>query len=604
MTHQVDVSVYDGEDIVATLSARPVRLMPSGCAGVVHRGLVYPLYAGDVIRTQDPPVAKDACTVFAPAYAPIPYAKDDVSRDIGDLEIEEWYLESNRFGHYLVFDASENAAEQLVDAVERCGLGVRRWDHSNRPADNGADYDWFIRLGFDGTREECLRRVRELLTHNDSDAFDRSEATAAGSGFAPDALTALALGLGGPALSAAHVRGCIDAFDPARAGYLSWRLHEVSTRLGRTPPATVAEQLRTICTIARDEKELLSRLLNAHGDFLEGPASLAQRAIEAEFDRIDTDASWNSPDDALRRARASVDFLRHAAVLALSDEACRARVLSLTGELHPPKSAGAHAAGANVVAALQNLRRITEQVETLLAAGRHAVVELRDIRDGGFDVLAGLAPQLTEPSRAGRIEDLPFTVLPPDDLVEYLIDQVRTNPRYRNRQLDRRRIDVLTRLERRMSSAECVRYQGAFPSSGDDNLYMVLAIKQAGAEDEDAVAISPWKGEHATYVVRHDCGRGWSWRDVLSRPKREAIEFGARKLLFTSKSHRDIDQYQAMLDKLTRLLMCSQAEFNRQGDFSPAADRDSSPPPPRRSPKRKQPPPSVAEKVRRFLFRR
>lgn len=603
MAHQVDVSVYDGEDFVATLTARPVRLMPSGCAGVVYRGVVYPLYEGDVIRTQDSPVGKDVCTVFAPGHAPIPYATDDVPDNADDLGIGDWYLETNRFGHYLVFDASDDAAERLVDAVEHAGLGVRRWDHSNRPADNGADYDWFIRLDFDGTREECLRRVQELLTHNMFE--DAAGSVAALPAVAPDALTELVLGLGETALSSAHVRGCIDAFDPARAGYLSWRVNEVSTRPGRRPPGAVADQLRTICTIARDEKELLRRLLNTHGDFLEGPAGIAQRAIEAEIDRIDTEASWNSPDEALRRARTSVTFLRHAAVLALGDEACRARVLTLIDRLRPPQATGTHATEANVVAALENLRRMSGQVETLLATDRRGFAELRDIRDGAFDVLAELSTQLSEPPRTGRVEDLPFTVLPPDDLLEYLISQVHTDPRYRNRQLDRRRIDVLARLENRMAGAQCVKYQGAFPSSGDDNLYMVLAIKQEGAVDEDAVAISPWKGEHATYVVRHDCGQKRSWRDVLSRPKREAIEFGARKLLFTSKSHRGIDEYQAMLDKLTRLLRCSPAEFGRQGENTTEAGPHTGSAPPQTRPERKRrPPPSVAEKVRRFLLPR
>jgi hypothetical protein len=39
---KVDVFVYDGDRLVVRLTARPVRLMPDGYAGVVYIGAVYP----------------------------------------------------------------------------------------------------------------------------------------------------------------------------------------------------------------------------------------------------------------------------------------------------------------------------------------------------------------------------------------------------------------------------------------------------------------------------------------------------------------------------------------------------------------------------------
>jgi hypothetical protein len=143
---KVDVAVYDGARRAARLTARGVRLMPDGYAGVVYNGAVYPLYEGNYIDISGESVDKDNCDRFVAAYSDIPYwpeiRPDDLS-DSGYLGIEDWYLESNQFGHYLVFDASEDAARRLVDAVESCGLGVRRWDESSRPADNGHFYDWF-----------------------------------------------------------------------------------------------------------------------------------------------------------------------------------------------------------------------------------------------------------------------------------------------------------------------------------------------------------------------------------------------------------------------------------------------------------------------------
>lgn len=113
--------------------------------------------------------------------------------------------------------------------------------------------------------------------------------------------------------------------------------------------------------------------------------------------------------------------------------------------------------------------------------------------------------------------------------------------------------------------ARCRIHRGAFPSRGRDNLYVVLSIAHPGGRGEDAVAISPCRGEHATFVVRHDCGSGLPWHVVLSQTKREAKLLGARRLLFTSKSGRGIDEYEAMLEKLLWLLESEPEDFDWGG---------------------------------------
>jgi hypothetical protein len=70
---KVDVAVYDGDSIVARLTARPVRLMPGEQAGVVYNGVVYRLYRGDFIALEDQPVDKDECSRFVSADTPIPH---------------------------------------------------------------------------------------------------------------------------------------------------------------------------------------------------------------------------------------------------------------------------------------------------------------------------------------------------------------------------------------------------------------------------------------------------------------------------------------------------------------------------------------------------
>jgi hypothetical protein len=148
-----------------------VRVLPSGKAGVVYGGVVYPLYAGNSVDVADDPHDKYDCRSFVPVGGTISYSGRSLPAQAeavtappgGFLRDEDWHLEANRVGHYLVFDADQRTAERVVDVLERSPLGVRRWDAGHRSADNGRFYDWFVWLTFDGDRQECLRLVRSLL---------------------------------------------------------------------------------------------------------------------------------------------------------------------------------------------------------------------------------------------------------------------------------------------------------------------------------------------------------------------------------------------------------------------------------------------------------
>ena len=89
----------------------------------------------------------------------IPYARFGRSWRRGAAGVAAWYVETNRFGHYVVFDADEHVAEALAGRLDDVGLDVIRWDESFRPADNGIQYDWFVRLGFDGDKADVIRLV-------------------------------------------------------------------------------------------------------------------------------------------------------------------------------------------------------------------------------------------------------------------------------------------------------------------------------------------------------------------------------------------------------------------------------------------------------------
>ncbi|OBB71562.1 hypothetical protein A5759_20515 [Mycobacterium sp. 852014-52144_SCH5372336] len=558
-----------------------MRLMPDGYAGVVYNGAVYPLCEGNYIDISDEPTDKDDCDRFLAAYSDVPYwpetSLDDLSES-GHLGIEDWYLESNQFGHYLVFDASEDAARRLVDAVESHGLGVRRWDESSRPADNGQFYDWFIRLGFTGSREECLHLVEELLEGEDSEQYAGSgeppgDDVESDPGFAGmDEMVDLVLSSSPEDLDADEVIEFVELLDldgsAEYVGYLSWRYREAIPRPGFLFDGSVLGRLQVIATVVRDDKEVLARLIRSHGKFLDQNRGVTRRAIDAEFDRVDLDASWWSADDALRRARASITFLRHASLLIFGDDDCREHLLDKVRQLAPPEPHALRHHPQRVIAAISNLERMIGFVEQLLTDDLdefeerfvNGQDELLTLERGDFDFIAEL---VSAPSSSAQAVDgdLPFEILPPGELLHSFIRELRATGSYHGREIDMKRVEVLKRLEDYFPQARCRIHRGAFPSKGRDNLYVVLSIAHPGDRAENAIAVSPCKGEHATFVVRHDCGSGLPWHVVLSRTKREAKLLGARRLLFTSKSGRRIDEYDAMLEKLLWFLESEPEDF-------------------------------------------
>ena len=164
MSRKVTIRVARGGVVVdGPLTDRPVRILPGGNSGVVYLGQVYPLHHGNVIDLTDEPVDKGDCRGFVDPYEPIGYSPQ---RSAPTALLARWYVETNRFGSYLVFDASTEAAEDVVARIESSPLGVRNWGISRRPADNGSHYDFYVRLGQSadpGSVEEALSAIPGLL---------------------------------------------------------------------------------------------------------------------------------------------------------------------------------------------------------------------------------------------------------------------------------------------------------------------------------------------------------------------------------------------------------------------------------------------------------
>ena len=588
----VDVEVFDGDETVDVAHDRPVRLMPSGKAAIVYRERVYPLYEGNVIHLEDLPLDMELCQRFLAWDEPVPYCSYlEEEWDFADDEMHEeklgigsWYLESSKLGHYLAFDASEAGAQRVAAAIEESDLGLVKLGESFRPAADGHQYDWYIRLRFRGQREHCLRVLEGILgstkfpdTNESEPQRDSPERQSVSHWeIVTQALTLLA-----DPEQRQEVRQTLDSFGDGY-GYLSWRFGQVTSNALQSP----ADGVRTLGGIVAEDKELIARLEKEYGDFLEeDKEQLAERAIAVEFERIDLEDSWNTGDGALRRSRASTRFLRKAVVLTIVSGDYPDRLQPMLNQLKPPASVQFnHTLPIHVKIAVETLRLTIATVEeffgdveddfdqaVLAELCMFGWVELMGIQSGELDFLTTAdSPAPPTSNQQQMVGDLPFIILPPGERIQSILGDLKKSARYRDREVDFERIKVLMDLSEMIGVEHCSLYSGIFPSSGRDNGYVVLVVS---FEDygEDAIAVSPWKNEHATYVVR---AFDHPWQHVLSQTKDEAIQLGARRLHFKANPGHDIDEYEAMREKILALMDCGPDEFETGAlHFDPYQDR-------------------------------
>jgi hypothetical protein len=159
------------------------------------------------------------------------------------------------------------------------------------------------------------------------------------------------------------------------------------------------------------------------------------------------------------------------------------------------------------------------------------------------------------------VQGLPFEVLPQGERLRTFLAGLRSSGLYRGYQVDENRLTVLEDLEEYFGADRCDSYVGSESSKGVNNEYVVLAIRSENGSGENAVAISPLAGQHATYVVRHECADA-HWQTIFANPKLEARLRGARRLVFTTPDRRT-DEYTAMRDKVITLLDCHPHDFRK-----------------------------------------
>ena len=369
----------------------------------------------------------------------------------------------------------------------------------------------------------------------------------------------------------ARIREQLRAFTESprsRHGYLAWRFHEQTTRPGSTRTESVRELLTTMSVIVEQDKGLIVNLQNDHGDVLGDNPEIARGALDAEFRKTHAGEAWTSGPRAIVRSRASSEFLRRAVVLTFGSQDFYHHLSPMLKRLQPPTRSECVSLrlSSNAMSSIYNLRLMLTQVDEFFASMNArggqtyetGLAQLRALSNGAFDFVLGAASPTV---RLPPAVPLPVVILPPGELIHPFVTNMRKSGRFRGGDIDEGRLQVLTQLWTHLSEyGTCTMYEGAFPANGKDNGYLILAISYEGY-GEDAVAISPWRGEHATFVVRADVGKRRSWGTVLASTKEEAKQLGARRLVFKANHDHGIDEYEAMFQKIVALFVCDPEEF-------------------------------------------
>jgi hypothetical protein len=356
-------------------------------------------------------------------------------------------------------------------------------------------------------------------------------------------------------------------------GYLAWRYDTVQRLLPKQPDEnTELLQLAIVARIVQDENRLVDEITASRGDFLTNTDS-SRRAIHSEFSALfDSGDYGRLASDELRRSRAKSRFLRRAFVMAIASENQTDHLWTMLESLRPPARNRLVEVTAPLLATIDRLNDEISSVALLLTADERALdgftrrsnTELEALRAGHFDYLLQFNDDSfwTSDERS-RKHTLPFSVLEPGEQLRTFLGKMRSTRSYHGYHVDVERLNVLQDLQNHYGASRSRLFKGAVSSHGVNNQYLILAIRPAARTHENAVAISPLAGQHATFVVRGDCSEE-HWKDIFASSKDEAARRGARRLVF-----RGDDPYAAMFTKIVALLDCSAHEFRRLGLGTP-----------------------------------
>ncbi len=355
---------------------------------------------------------------------------------------------------------------------------------------------------------------------------------------------------------------------PNEYSYLAWRYAAIRPTHSEPRLTTAHQDLIALAVVIDQERQLLDTLVRGHGSILTKPG-LAESGLEKEFGRLTgTGQIKRSLDGELRRTRAAIDFLRRAVVLSIASAGNGERLWNMLGQIQPSTSERAETS-LRLEGATQRLTDVIGTVERLLSADDanlaqfflHSRAYLAALQLKRYDFLLPFRDSAVGLRALARqvTPDLAFQVLPQGEQLRKFLGGIRASKRYSGYRIDEHRLTVLEALQEHFGAHRCVWHRGSGSADGIGIRYLVLTIKSANGSGENAVAISPLAGRHATYVVRSECAEA-DWKTLFAHPKFEARLLGARKLLFTASPGHS-DQYSAMRDKIIKLLECHPREF-------------------------------------------
>ena len=178
MSNQIDVNVYKESEFCGQANRRPRRSCPDGTTGVVYQGNVYPIYDDSqlglhIVLDGDFFLKDDCPTLFN-------YQKSIWRVGKNVVDSDDFYIEKNRFGVYFVFNGSDECFEGVEEFCEESNheLPYLGSGASYRPADNGVQYDWFVRFDATGVEKSIVENLTPFLNYAEFAGLNQGEISA------------------------------------------------------------------------------------------------------------------------------------------------------------------------------------------------------------------------------------------------------------------------------------------------------------------------------------------------------------------------------------------------------------------------------------------
>ena len=157
MSLKINVVLQDqNKQQIAILSDKPIRVSSWGTGGMVHQGVVYPLYEGFIVFEQSEVFSKNEFPNFAESMDDFQFQNNENAHDHF-----EFYFEQSKYASYLAISGNEDEIEDFFNFCESQNLAERK-GLSFRPAKDGIQYDYFFRLNRNVEKHQIEKAISEF----------------------------------------------------------------------------------------------------------------------------------------------------------------------------------------------------------------------------------------------------------------------------------------------------------------------------------------------------------------------------------------------------------------------------------------------------------